>query len=217
MRKTALTVGMTVAVLVSLWSVLLARSWFDDLNPFASEPYTEIGPSVIHSIRDLSALTTVEVVEYTTIEKGTHGGLLERFRGDRIFLFAVARIGAGVDLAALDEQSFDVDPERRAVRLTIPPPQIQYVALDNEATQVFDRDTGIFTKGDRDLESEARRVADEVLREQALDSGILDRAFENAVLSLTAFLEGLGYEHVEVVQRRPPETESLPAGPASYD
>ena len=37
------------------------------------------------------------MVEYTTIEKGNDFGWLNWARGDRIFLFAVARIGAGVE------------------------------------------------------------------------------------------------------------------------
>jgi hypothetical protein len=139
-------------------------------------------------------------VQHTTVDKGRAGGLLSRFIGDRVFLFAVARIGAGVDLAQLDDDDFDIDHARRRVRLTIPPAEIQYVAIDNNATQVYDRDTGVFSRGDRNLETQARQAAEAELREQALISGILDRAHENAVRTLTAFLRSLGYEEIEIVQ-----------------
>jgi hypothetical protein len=120
-----------------------------------------------------------------------------------VFLFAVARIGAGVDLGRLEEDDFEVDTQRRRVRLTIPAAEIQYVALDNDATQVYDRDTGIFTKGDRDLETRARQAAEAELCDKALTSSILARAHENAVRTLTAFLRSLGYDQIEIVAGEP--------------
>ena len=199
-----LSIPRIVALLAIVFVGLLAlfgASRIADLNPSAEKPYTDIGPTVVQSVRDLSQLTTVEQVQYTTVDRGTDGGLLGSLRSDRVFLFAVARIGAGVDLSKLEQDDFQVDKEHRKVRLTIPAPVIQYVALDNDATQVYDRDTGLFTKGDKDLESQARQAAEGELREKALTSGILERARTNAVRTLTAFLHSLGYDQVEVVQK----------------
>jgi hypothetical protein len=61
---------------------------------------------------------------------------------------------------------------------------------------VFGRDTGVFTSGDPQLESDARQVAEEVLRVAALEHGILDEAQENARLAITELLLGLGYSEV---------------------
>ncbi len=196
-RAVAVLAILVVVLLAIFGAVRLAR-----FNPFGPEPYTDIGPTVVQSVRDLSQLTTVEQVQHTTIDKG-RGGFLSRFIGDRVFLFAVARIGAGVDLGRLEEDDFEVDREQRRVRITIPAAEIQYVAIDNDATQVYDRDTGIFTKGDRNLETQARQVAEAELREQALASGILGRAHENAVRTLTAFLRSLGYDQIEIVAGEP--------------
>ena len=44
---------------------------------FEPEPFEEISPVVISSIRDMSNLTTVETVQYTIVEKGTDRGWLE--------------------------------------------------------------------------------------------------------------------------------------------
>jgi hypothetical protein len=74
------------------------------------------------------------------------------------------------------------------------------VAVDNEATQVLDRSTGVFTKGDPRLETDARQVAENVLVEQARVSGIIDEAEDNAAEVLINFLLGLGYTDVRVVQ-----------------
>ena len=161
------------------------------------EPYEEIGPVVVTSIRDLANLTTVEVVEYTIVEKGTDSSWLDWARGDSLRLFAVANIGAGVDLSQVTIRDVSVD-QAGVVEITIPAAEIQYVAVDNDATQILERDVGLLTKGDPRLETDARQVAEEVLVQSALESGILDRAETNAQNVLTDFLLSLGYQDVIV-------------------
>lgn len=169
-------------------------------NLFSGEEYQEVGPTVIESVQALSELTSVEMVEYTTIEKGEDFGWLNFVSGDRLFLFAVSRVGAGVDLAQLDEESVIIDEETSTVILRLPAPEVFYSYLDSEATQVIDRDTGLLTKGDVQLESEARREAEELLTAQAIAQGILDEARTNAEMTISEFLHGLGYENV-VIER----------------
>ncbi len=183
----------------------LAGARIDDrfsLFPEATR-YEEIGPEVVQSVRELSELTTLEMVQYTTVEKGEDRGWLDWARGDRIYMLAVARIGAGVDLARLESDDFSVDEESGRVTVRLPQPKILYVALDNEATHVYDRDTGIFTKGNPKLETAARQVAEEVLLQGALDADILVMANESAAKAITNFLEGLGYQEVRIVTTDP--------------
>ena len=161
------------------------------------EPYLDIGPVIVRSVRDLAELTTVEVVEYTIVEKGTDEGWLQWARGDSLRLIAVANIGAGVDLSEISVDSFSVSPDG-VVEVVLPPAEIQYVSVDSEATQILDRDKGLFTKGDPQLESEARRVAETLLVENATSEGILTKAEENARSVMTNFLTSLGYEDVIV-------------------
>ncbi len=126
-------------------------------SPFGGDSYTQVGPTVVDSVRNVAKLTTVEMVEYTTVEKGNDFGWLNWARGDRIFLFAVARIGAGVDMEMMTTDNFAVDEDSGRVTVTLPAPEIIFVEVDNGATQVYDRDTGLFTKGDAQLESDARQ------------------------------------------------------------
>ncbi|MCI0425409.1 MAG: DUF4230 domain-containing protein [Actinobacteria bacterium] len=188
-------------VAIVVWGVIAVISAIptpgDIAEALAPEPYEEIGPVVVTAIRDLAALTTVESVQYTIVEKGTDRGWLAWARGDNLVLFAVARIGAGVDLSRVSVRDITVD-ELGVVEITVPSAEIQYVAPDNEATQILDRDIGLFTRGDPQLESETRRVADEVLAQSALDNGILEKAEENAREVLTNFLLSLGYRDVIV-------------------
>lgn len=164
---------------------------------FEPEPFEEVGPVVISSIRDLSNLTTLESVQYTIVDKGTDRGWLDWARGDSIQLFAVAKIGAGIDLSGITVRNVSLG-EDGVVEITVPSAEIQYVSVDNEATQILDRETGLFTKGDPRLETDARLVAEEVLVQGALEDGILADAEANARQVLTSFLLGLGYRDVVV-------------------
>ena len=174
----------------------------DGLGGITGEgPYTNLGPVTVQTIRDLASLTTVEVVEYTSIEKGDDRGWLNWATGDRIAMIAAARIGAGVDLAEVTADDIAVDREAGRVVIRLPAAQITYVAPDTEATQVYDRDTGLFTKGDPQLERAARLAAEEVLVDQALEGGILDLAEQRAVTVISGLIEGLGYTDVTVTVR----------------
>jgi len=191
-------------VVIGMWVVSSLRDLADavptpaDLAAvFEPEPYEEIGPVVISSLRDLSNLTTIETVQYTIVDKGTDRGWLDWARGDSLQLFAVAKIGAGIDMSQITVRNVSLD-DQGVVEIVVPAAQIQYVSVDNEATQILDRETGLFTKGDPRLETDARQVAEEVLVAGALDDGILADAESNARQVLTDFLLGLGYRDVVV-------------------
>jgi len=86
----------------------------------------------------------------------------------------------------------------RSIRLTLPPSQVFATNVDNAKTRVYARDTGIFVKADPNLETATRAKAQNDLQQAALSDGILDAATANARTTVTAMLEGLGFEHVEV-------------------
>jgi hypothetical protein len=158
-----LILGLGLLTFFGLRSIIGAIPTPGDIaEVFEPEPYEEIGPVTITAIRDLAALTTVETVQYTIVEKGTDAGWLAWARGDSLRMFAVARIGAGVDLSGLTVRDVEVG-EDGVVELTVPAATIQYVDPDEDATQVLERDVGVFTSGDPGLESDVRRIADEVL------------------------------------------------------
>jgi len=211
MADTSRRVGSIFIAAVLIAGTFFIGSSVIGWSPFKSlrgEPYSQVGTTVVDSVRRLAALTTVEMVEYTTVEKGNDFGWLNWARGDRLFLFAVARIGAGIDLDRLYDDSFEVDEDSGAVTVKMPPAAITYVSIDNEATQVFDRDTGLLTKGDPQLESDARQVAEEVLVTSALEHGILETAAQNAEATMREFLLGLGYTEVTFVPMEEPQEDS---------
>lgn len=187
------------AIVLGAFAIGRVSSGFGLFDPGRGE-YTENTATVIASMRDLATLTTVEVVEYTTVEKGNDRGWLNWATGDRVVMFAVARIGAGVDLEQLDEGDVTVDFATRSITVRVPAGEITYVALDNTETTVFDRDTGLFTRGDPRLESEARQAAETILRDAAIAGGVVDEAERSARQALLRFLQTLGFDDVRIEQ-----------------
>jgi hypothetical protein len=70
--------------------------------------------------------------------------------------------------------------------------------INDAKSRVYARDTGLFVRADPNLETQVREKAKGQLQGAALSDGILDAASKNARAEVTAMLEGLGFEHVEV-------------------
>jgi hypothetical protein len=79
----------------------------------------------------------------------------------------------------------------------VPEAEIFVTALSSEQSYVFHRDTGVMGMN-VDLETEARQVAEEEIRNAALEDGILDMAQENAETYLRHLILALGFEEVHV-------------------
>lgn len=194
-------IGAAILGTLILGAFLVGRAVDTVEEIIPAEPIERIGSVTVEQIQQLAELTTVRTVAATTVQKGTDRGWLNWAAGDQVSMLAVAEIGAGIDLGQLDDGDIRADPEERTVRMTLPTPTITYVAVDNEASHVYDRDTGIFTQGDPDLERAARLAAEEILVEEAIEAGLLAEAERSARLVLTDFLRALGYETIEITFR----------------
>lgn len=186
-----------IGALIALVLAAMVRNPLDGLLG-ETEEFVDRGPVVVQSVRNLSELSTVEVVESTTVEAGEDGGVLDFATGDRIFLFAVARISAGIDLQDVGPEDVTINDETNSIRLRLPSPTITSVQVDNEQTRVYDRDTGLFTRGDPDLERVARQIAEDEMVDAALQDGLLDRAEDSTDLAMRELLTSLGWSNVDI-------------------
>ena len=84
------------------------------------------------------------------------------------------------------------------VTIRLPDTQIFVSDLDETKTRVYDRRQGLLTKGEKDLEGEARQAAEEEIHKAACEAGILQKAAENARTQLTSFLKALDFEEVTI-------------------
>lgn len=150
--------------------------------------------TIIHSVRSLARLETIQysVEKVITAESGQ--GAFGFLFGDRLLLVAHGVVIAGVDLEKLSPQ--DLRLENGILYVHLPPAEIFIATLDNAKSYVYNRETGVLTKGNVQLESEARRAAEEEIRKAAVEDGILEQANRNAQAYLLRLFLQLGYRDV---------------------
>jgi hypothetical protein len=201
---------LVMALLIVVLSVALGVgiSRFDFMaripvvGPFLFEEQparTTTSPVVVEGIRDLNQLATVRLTESVLITGESGGTGLERiFFGERVLLVAVGEVEAGVDLANMSEEDVHIDGDRVTIRL--PEPEILSTSLDEDETDVYDRDFGPLNfRPNDELVEEARDEAVERVEEAARENDVLDSARRNAEDSIRAFATTLGFEEVEFV------------------
>lgn len=152
-------------------------------------------PTVVLQIRRLARLESVSFTMDKMVSGDREGRILPAFlTGDRILLEVHGEAVAGVDLSQLT--SADVQVAGRTILVHLPAPQIFTVALDDQKTHVYSRQTGLLVPVDPSLEGEVREQSVENLRQSALAAGILTTAHNNACATVTKLLLGLSFEQV---------------------
>jgi hypothetical protein len=151
--------------------------------------------TVIKQIRSLNRLETSSYTIEKIIDVGTSGGRIRQLLvGDRILLIAHGNVIAGFDLQKVKEENIEISG--KTLKLTLPAPEILVTELDSDQTRVYDRQQGLLTKGDDNLESEARAEAEKVITDAACKGGILNEASKNARSQLTGLFKSVGFETV---------------------
>ena len=167
-------------------------------------PTPTILPDPVTIINEVQALARLETIRYTVeklITAETNQGVLASLFGDRLLFVAHGYVIAGIDMNKI--QSKDLWLDSNVLNVRLPAAEVLVVALDNEKSYVYDRQTGLLTKGDPSLETQARAVAEEEIRKGALGDGILEQASANAQTYLRWFFEALGYKQMKFVSPNP--------------
>lgn len=156
--------------------------------------------AIVHQVRSLARLETIQysVERVITAERGQD--VFGRLFGDRLLFVAHGVVIAGVDLQKLGPD--DLQVRNNVLYVKLPEPEIFVATLDNERSYVYDRDTGLLTRGDIHLETTARRTAEQAIRAAALEDGILEQARTNAENYLYRLLMEIG-NYAEVIFERP--------------
>ena len=150
--------------------------------------------TIIHEIQSLARLETIKFSLEKIITAEIHQGAFDWLIGDRLLFVAHGEVIAGIDLNKLDPE--DLEVKNGVLYVTLPDAEIFITAIDNEQSYVYERDTGLFTHGEVNLETEARRVAEQEIEKSALEDGILDLAEQNAISFLDRLFRDLGYPEV---------------------
>jgi len=165
-------------------------------------PTPTVIPDPITIIREVRTLSRLETIEYSiekvvTADKG--GGSLEFLFGDELIFVAHGIVIAGIDLSKLEVDDVWWD-DAGVLNVRLPDAEIFISTLDNDKSYIYDRDKGLFTKGDIHLETAARKVAEDAIEEAAREDGILDLAQLNAETYLFRLFRTLKIQDVVFVQ-----------------
>jgi hypothetical protein len=160
-------------------------------------PTPTIIPDPVTIINEVRSIARLETIQYTvekviTAESGQ--GVLAPLFGDRLLFVGHGVVIAGIDMQKINPE--DLRLQEGVLYVRLPQTEILVATLDNEKSYVYDRQTGVLTKGQEDLETQARQVAEQEIRQAALDDGILDLARQNAETYLEKFFNALGYQQV---------------------
>lgn len=168
-------------------------------NPFA-KPTIKVDvsrPTVLKEIQELGRLETAQFTLEKVIEAGTQGNVFQEVLfGNRVLLIAHGRVTAGVDLSQISDK--DVDVLGKNLRINLPKASIFEVALDSGKTKVYDRRSGLLSADDKDIESEARKAAEDAIKRAACEAGILDLATKNAKDRMIQMFKMVGFTEVFV-------------------
>jgi hypothetical protein len=164
-------------------------------NPFRiSTRVMPSGPVVLQQVQRLNRLESCRYNGRVIVRGDTSGVLPTWLAGDRILFIGQGEVVAGIDLSQLRTE--DVQVQGDHVSLRLPAAEILSTRLDNRQSHVYERQTGIFSSPDRELESKVRMEAEERIRQAALAERVLQTATTNAQESLRGQLALLGFQEI---------------------
>lgn len=162
---------------------------FNPTPTILPDPYT-----IINQVRPLARLETIQYSVEKIITAETGQEVFGALFGDRLLFVAHGVVIAGIDLSKLT--SDDIRINQGILEIDLPDAEIFIATLDNEKSYVYDRETGLFRKSDKDLESLARQAAEKEIYSAAIEDGILAQAAFNAEVFLERLLDDLGFDEV---------------------
>lgn len=160
-------------------------------------PTPTIIPDPVTYIDEIRALARLETIQYS-VEKVITGetgqGAFGFLMGDKILFVAHGTVIAGINMEKLAPENMRY--ENGVLTVQLPPAEIFIAALDNGKSYVYNRDTGLLTKPDPNLETLVRQKAEDEILKAALEDGILEQARVNAEAYLIKFFASLGFPTV---------------------
>ncbi|MCR4408492.1 MAG: DUF4230 domain-containing protein [Anaerolineae bacterium] len=155
----------------------------------------------------IRALGRLETIRYslTTIVEGKQGsgGVLEwvGLGTVELVLIVPGEVIAGVDLTRVTAE--DIQVQGDAVTLVLPAPEVLVTRIDPSRVRVYDLKQKLFAPAPDELELKLLTHAENNLRGQAVEAGILDGAKSVAEAQLTSWLYELGFRRVTIFWRAP--------------
>src|SRR5579862_7267613 len=198
-------VSSVVAVIV-LIVVLSAVHLLPQLrNPFAETTTVRSQPVILKSITALSRYEAASGSFEVVVDLTQKTSILPSFLAGSETLF----IGQGTDIAYVDfsglkSQALKVSPDRTAVTVTLPKPQLEPAQLNVDQSYVYAQQQGLFNRignffsGNPNSQQQVYEIADQKIQTAAKQSPLLSEAQKNTAEMLTGMLTSLGFKHITV-------------------
>lgn len=203
MRNLLAAIGLLslLGVVFSAGIVSSHPSWWTVVGwPGTPTPAAQVSISttaVIQKVQQLSQLITTKYTIQVVVGRGREGTIFGIGK-DKILLVAQGKVIAGLDLSQLKEQDVHVTKDHKQITVNLPPLKLFDTYLVEGNTFVYQRDTGVFSSIDPNLETEARRQALSDITKAACDDGIMNEASDNAKKAVTELLRTIDFQEVTV-------------------
>jgi len=215
MKKTVVRILLILLALILVWAVVNAFSNINDNFRSAIQPLqqtnrdlsTQVAAllhptptvlpdpvTIVHEVRSLARLETIQYSVEKVITAEVNQGIFGPLFGDKLLFVAHGVVIAGLDLEKINPD--DLTVKDNVLYVHLPQAEIFSATLDNQKSYVYDRETGILTHGEVNLETLARQAAEEEIRKAAIEDGILDLAQGNAETYLSRLFRALGFAEV---------------------
>lgn len=216
------TTAVVAGVYLGYSAVKGVQSVSDPIGDLVRQLVVETTPVILPNpvviVEEINSLARLETAEYTfqdilQIERDQE--LLWGVFGESLLFVAHGDVIAGVDLAHMDAEDLQVVSPTKVI-IRIPEAEIFLTDLDNERSYVANRDIGLLSKGDSQLETLIRQEAESRMEEAAIENGVIDMANEEAEKFMRSFLGNLGFTEIEITRKAlPPITpyvQEIPKG-----
>jgi hypothetical protein len=203
MRRAVTTVVILGVVVIAAFVYLERRAKREAEEIVTPHEETVDVGAIVTRVRSLNRLETSEMrITHVATVKQTYKYVPDALGGDSLTLLAAGDVIAGFDFSQLTENDVTHDATGTVI-LHLPPPEILVTRLDNNATRVINRNTGILRREDSDMESRARAHVETMIRDEALKNGILKQAQDNGEKVLAELLHTLGFQRVRFMFAKP--------------
>lgn len=197
-----------IAVLVIGILFLYSQGWI----PGIQTSYTVNATVIRDRVQQMSTLTTTRYTysSVVTTERDMPD-VLKLLYGEKLVMVAVGYVTAGIDMTQIKSEDVILEGNRLTIRL--PAPALQDCFLDEGASYVISRDTGLFARTAPELDESSRRYAIEQFLKEAGEAGILADAQIQAQTAIEQFIALLGnpaIKSVNILVTEPAPDAALP-------
>ena len=205
-RRDGFLWGVLVAGIIMILSAASCVIGFVVLPPILAPTPTPTPPIGI-KVRDLTVQEIQSMAELSTVKYSLTAEIsdvrvpddLRQELGikEEMLLLAYGEVAAGFDLDKLQDEDIWIDGTR--AQLHLPAPEILYSKLDTERTRVIYYKKSLFVQRDISMEARVREEAEKAIREEALETEILEHASNYGQLFFSNWLRSLGFTEVRII------------------